>query len=92
MTLLVREYTYNNFLRKLVSERILIEMSGRVGQIKVKAPRAMHPCSMHTTIPPYHHTTIDSTTEHRTQAAGGHREAAEDGDDAVGGEYTMCPG
>jgi hypothetical protein len=38
MTLLVREYTYNNFLRKLVSERILIEMSGRVGQIKVKAP------------------------------------------------------
>eukprot|EP01047_Picozoa_sp_COSAG01_P014713 COSAG01_NODE_722_length_14067_cov_145.626289_9_plen_48_part_00 len=38
MTLLVREYTYNNFLRKLASECILIEMSGRVGQIKVKAP------------------------------------------------------
>ena len=33
MTLLVREYTYNNFLRKLASECILIEMSGRVGQI-----------------------------------------------------------
>eukprot|EP01047_Picozoa_sp_COSAG01_P115737 COSAG01_NODE_44397_length_418_cov_3.456250_2_plen_57_part_00 len=37
MTLLVREYTYNNFLRKLASERILIEMSGRVAQIKVNA-------------------------------------------------------
>jgi hypothetical protein len=42
MTLLVREYTYNNFLRKLASECILIEMSGRVGQIKVKAPVLSH--------------------------------------------------
>ena len=41
MTLLVREYTYNNFLRKLASEGILIGMSGRVGQIKVKAPAAV---------------------------------------------------
>jgi hypothetical protein len=51
-----------------------------------------------TAVGPYHRTVppstilVDSTTEHRTQAAGGHREAAEDGDDAVGGEYTMCPG
>lgn len=44
MTLLVREYTYNNFLRKLASECILIEMSGRVGQLKVKAPLVHAPC------------------------------------------------
>jgi hypothetical protein len=31
------EVSYNNLLRKLASERILIEMSDRVAQIKAKA-------------------------------------------------------
>ena len=66
MTLLVREYTYNNFLRKLASECILIEMSGRVGQIKVKAPVGLRALGSATSCTYRYRPTVGTLNEYGT--------------------------